>query len=111
AALIQQVVGMAASLEQLERAPVPLSELTLGLQCGGSDAASAITANPTLGVASDLLVAAGGRVILGETPEIYGAEQLLRHRAVTPAVAARIDEKISWWIEYAARNGVELDSN
>jgi len=111
AALVQQVAAMAASLEQLEREPIPLSELTLGLQCGGSDAASAITANPTLGVASDLLVAAGGRVVLGETPEIFGAEQLLRQRAVTPDIARRIDETIAWWLDYAARNGVVLDNN
>jgi altronate hydrolase len=111
AALVQQVVAMAASLEQLEREPVPMSELTLGLQCGGSDAASAITANPTLGVASDLLVAAGGRVVLGETPEIFGAEQLLRRRAVTPDIARRIDETMAWWLDYAARNGVLLDHN
>ena len=111
AALVQQVVAMAAGLEQLEREPVPLSELTLGLQCGGSDAASAITANPTLGVASDLLVAAGGRVVLGETPEIFGAEQLLRQRAVTPEVARRFDERLAWWLDYAARNGVVLDNN
>jgi len=111
AALVQQVVAMAAGLEQLERERAALSELTLGLQCGGSDAASAITANPTLGVASDLLVAAGGRVVLGETPEIFGAEQLLRQRAVTPDIARRIDERIAWWIDYAARNGVLLDNN
>jgi altronate hydrolase len=111
AAIVERIAAIAASFGELERRPVPLSELTLGLQCGGSDAASAITANPTLGVASDLLVAAGGRVILGETPEIFGAEQLLRERAATPEVAARIDEKISWWLDYAARNGVELDSN
>jgi altronate hydrolase len=111
AAIVERVGAIAESLEKLEREPVPLSELTLGLQCGGSDAASAITANPTLGVASDLLVAAGGRVILGETPEIFGAEQLLRERAVTPEIGDRIDEKIAWWLDYAARNGVELDSN
>lgn len=111
AALVQQVVAMAVGLEHLEREPIPLSELTLGLQCGGSDAASAITANPTLGVASDLLVAAGGRVILGETPEIFGAEQLLRQRAATPAIAKRIDETMAWWLDYAARNGVVLDNN
>jgi altronate hydrolase len=111
AALVQQVLAMAASLGQREREPVPLSELTLGLQCGGSDAASAITANPTLGVASDLLVAAGGRVVLGETPEIFGAEHLLRQRAVTPDVARRIDETMAWWLDYAARNGVVLDNN
>jgi altronate hydrolase len=111
AALVRQVVAMAAGLEQLEREPVPLSELTLGLQCGGSDAASAITANPTLGVASDLLVGSGGRVVLGETPEIFGAEQLLRQRAVTPDVARRIDKTIEWWLDYAARNGVLLADN
>jgi arabinonate dehydratase len=111
AAIVDRIGVLAQSFGELERRSVPLSDLTLGLQCGGSDAASALTANPTLGVASDLLVAAGGRVILGETPEIFGAEQLLRERAVTPEVAARIDEKISWWLDYAARNGVELDSN
>jgi altronate hydrolase len=111
AAIVERIGVIAESFDEIERRPVPLSELTLGLQCGGSDAASAITANPTLGVASDLLVAAGGRVILGETPEIFGAEQLLRERAVTPEVGARIDEKIAWWLDYAARNGVDLDSN
>jgi len=78
----------------------PLAELTLGLQCGGSDAYSGLTANPTLGVAADLLVAAGGKVVLGETPEIYGAHHLLRDRASTPEAATRIDELISWWQEY-----------
>jgi altronate hydrolase len=110
-AAVVELVQTIADSETAEREPVPLSELTLGLQCGGSDAASAITANPTLGVASDLLVAAGGRVILGETPEIFGAEQLLRERALTPAIGDRIDDKIAWWLDYAARNGVELDNN
>lgn len=82
-----------------------------GLQCGGSDAYSGLTANPALGVAADLLVAAGGRVVLGETPEIYGAEHLLRRRAVTPAVGRRIDELIAWWQAYTARNDAELDNN
>jgi altronate hydrolase len=62
-------------------------------------------------VAADLLVAAGGRVILGETPEIYGAEHLLRDRASAPGVARRIGELIAWWQQYTARNGAELDSN
>jgi len=111
AAIVERIGAIATALQEFEREPVPLSELTLGLQCGGSDAASAITANPTLGVASDLLVAAGGRVILGETPEIFGAEHLLRERAATPAVAKRIDDAIAWWVDYASANGVELDNN
>ena len=56
----------------------------LGLQCGGSDGYSGITANPALGAAVDLLVRHGGTAILSETPEIYGAEHLLTRRAVTP---------------------------
>jgi altronate hydrolase len=111
AAVVERVVAMAAGLDGLEREPVPLDELTLGLQCGGSDAASAITANPTLGVASDMLVSAGGRVILGETPEIFGAEHLLRQRAVSSEVGRRLDETLAWWLEYAERNGVVLDNN
>ncbi len=72
------------------REPAPVSALMLGTECGGSDALSGITANPALGVASDLLVDAGGTVILAETTELIGAEHLLARRAATPAVAAEI---------------------
>jgi altronate hydrolase len=110
-AALERVAEMVAKVTTLRREPIPVSELVLGLQCGGSDAYSGLTANPTLGVAADLLVAAGGRVVLGETPEIYGAEHLLRNRAAAPEVGRRIDELIAWWQEYTARNGAELDSN
>ncbi|WP_344663958.1 UxaA family hydrolase [Catenulispora yoronensis] len=110
-AALERVAEMAAKVSALRREPIPVSELVLGLQCGGSDAYSGLTANPTLGVAADLLVAAGGKVILGETPEIYGAEHLLRDRAVSPEVGRRVDELIAWWQDYTARNGAELDSN
>ena len=110
-AALGRVAAMVSQIADLRREPVPVSELVLGLQCGGSDAYSGLTANPTLGVAADLLVAAGGRVVLGETPEIYGAEHLLRNRAATPAVGRRIDELIAWWQEYTASNGAKLDSN
>src|SRR5258706_8288270 len=110
-AALERIAKMVSGVATLRREPIPVSELVLGLQCGGSDAYSGLTANPTLGVASDLLVAAGGRVILGETPEIYGAEHLLRNRAATPEVGRRIDELIVWWQEYTARNGAALDSN
>jgi altronate hydrolase len=110
-AALDRIAEMVAGVAALRREPIPVSELVLGLQCGGSDAYSGLTANPTLGVAADLLTAAGGRVILGETPEIYGAEHLLRNRAATPEVGRRIDELIVWWQEYTARNGATLDSN
>ncbi|MFC1442254.1 altronate dehydratase family protein [Streptacidiphilus sp. N1-10] len=102
---------MAAGLAGLRREPIPVGELTLGLQCGGSDAYSGLTANPTLGVAADLLVAAGGKVVLGETPEIYGAEHMLRARAAAPEVGRRIDDLIAWWQAYTARNDADLDNN
>jgi altronate hydrolase len=110
-AALDRIAEMVAGLAALRREPIGVSELVLGLQCGGSDAYSGLTANPTLGVAADLLTAAGGRVILGETPEIYGAEHLLRNRAATAEAGRRIDELIVWWQEYTARNGATLDSN
>ncbi|WP_102224791.1 UxaA family hydrolase [Acidimangrovimonas sediminis] len=92
------------------RSEQPVSKLVLGMQCGGSDGFSGITANPALGVASDMLVAAGGTSILSETPEIFGAEHLLIARA-EPETGARIAAMIDWWRDYAARNGASLDNN
>ena len=109
--------GMALLREMAEvanaarRQPAGLEHLMVGLQCGGSDGYSGITANPALGHASDLLVAHGGTTILSETSEIYGAEHLLTRRAVTPEVGARIVERIRWWEDYTARNGGEMDNN
>jgi len=102
---------MAAVANQAVRAPAGLEHLMVGLQCGGSDGYSGITANPALGAASDLLVAQGGTTILSETSEIYGAEHLLTRRAVTPEVGAKIVERIRWWEAYTARNGGEMDNN
>lgn len=109
--------GMALLREMAEvanaarRQPAGLEHLMVGLQCGGSDGYSGITANPALGHASDLLVSHGGTTILSETSEIYGAEHLLTRRAVTPEVGARIVERIRWWEDYTARNGGEMDNN
>ncbi len=102
---------MAAVANQAARAPAGLEHLMVGMQCGGSDGYSGITANPALGAASDLLVAHGGTTILSETPEIYGAEHLLTRRAVTPEVGAKIVERIRWWEDYTSRNGGEMDNN
>ena len=93
------------------REPVPVSELTVALQCGGSDAYSGITANPALGNAVDRLVANGGTGILSETPEIYGAEHLLTRRAISPDVGERLVERIRWWEDYTARNHGTMDNN
>lgn len=102
---------MAAVAGRAGRAPAPVSKLVVGLQCGGSDGYSGITANPALGHASDLLVAMGGTTILSETPEIYGAEHLLTRRAVSRAVGEALLDRIRWWEDYTARNEGEMDNN
>jgi altronate hydrolase len=83
----------------------------LGTNCGGSDGNSGITANPALGIASDMLVAAGGTTILAETTEIYGAEQLLTRRAITPQVAEKLLDRIRWWEWYSGVFGCTPDNN
>ncbi len=102
---------MAAVANQVRRTPQPVSHLTIGLQCGGSDGYSGITANPALGYASDLLVRHGGTTILSETPEIYGAEHLLTRRAVSAEVGQKLIDRIRWWEDYTARNEGEMDNN
>lgn len=74
------------------REPVDISHLVLGTNCGGSDTFSGITANPALGCASDMLINAGGTVILSETPELIGAEHILAKRAINESVKQRIYE-------------------
>jgi altronate hydrolase len=102
---------LAEQANEVSRTAVPASELVLGLECGGSDAYSGISANPALGVAADLLVQQGGTAILGETPEIYGAEHLLARRAANAAVGARLVERVRWWEEYVRASGASLDNN
>jgi len=94
-----------------QRSTQPVAGLKLALQCGGSDGYSGISANPALGHAADLLVRHGGTAVLSETPEIYGAEHLLTRRAVSPAVAQKLMDRIEWWRDYTARNGAELNNN
>ena len=108
---VRQVNEMAERLRGTARTPVGVEHLVFGMQCGGSDAWSALTANPALGVASDYLVALGATSMLGETPEIYGAEQLLAERAVHPGVRDRLMERIRWWESYTASQGATLDGN
>lgn len=110
-AIKARVRQMLPEVNAARRAPAPASALKIGLQCGGSDGFSGITANPALGVASDMLAAQGAAVVLSETPEIYGAERLLLDRAATPDVADRLLARLAWWENYTAMNGASLDNN
>jgi altronate hydrolase/galactarate dehydratase len=102
---------IAAVANRATRAPAPASKLVVGMQCGGSDGYSGITANPAMGYASDLIVRQGGTTILSETPEIYGAEHLLTRRAISPEIGEKLISRIQWWEDYTARNGGEMDNN
>ncbi len=93
------------------RTPHPVSKLTLAMNCGGSDGYSGITANPALGVASDLLVRHGGTSVLAETPEIYGAEHLLTRRAVSREVGEKLLGLVRWWEAHAKQHGATIDNN
>jgi len=108
---IELVREMLPAANAVKREAVPASHLVIGLQCGGSDGYSGISANPVLGAAVDLLVSHGGTAILSETPEIYGAEHLLTRRAVTPEVGKKLVDRIQWWQEYCDRNGAEMNNN
>jgi galactarate dehydratase len=108
---VEMIREMLPAVNALRRTSVPLSGLKLALQCGGSDGYSGISANPALGYAADLLVKHGGTAVLSETPEIYGAEHLLMHRAETPTVARKLLDRINWWRAYTERNGADLNNN
>ncbi|MGA0797011.1 MAG: UxaA family hydrolase, partial [Quisquiliibacterium sp.] len=95
---------------QVTRQTVPASHISVGLQCGGSDGFSSITANPALGAAMDLLVRHGGTAILSETPEIYGVEHTLTRRAVSREVGEKLIERIRWWKDqYAVGRDVQIN--
>ena len=97
-----------AQASKEERVPAPWSALVLGLECGGSDALSGITANPALGVASDRLVELGATSVLGETTEILGAEHLLAARAIDPEVGVRIVAMVSRYEASINYEGIDI---
>jgi len=97
AAGIAAVKEMLPDANRVKRTRVPASHIMVGLQCGGSDGFSSITANPALGAAMDLLVRHGGTAILSETPEIYGVEHTLTCRARNREVGEKLVERIRWW--------------
>ena len=95
----------------VSRQTVPAHHLNVALQCGGSDGYSGVSANPALGVASDLVVRNGGTVILAETTETYGAEHLLTRRAVSREVGEKLVDLMRWWEEYTHKHGEEINAN
>jgi altronate hydrolase len=110
-AAVRKVAELLPLANDVKRVPIPASEIILGTECGGSDGNSGITANPAVGVASDVLVACGGTSILAETTEIYGAEHLLTRRAASVEVANKLIERIKWWLWHTSIYGAELDNN
>jgi len=110
-AAIAAIREMLPIVSAAQRTPQPLSGLVVGLECGGSDGYSGISANPALGHAADLIIRHGGTAVLSETPEIYGAEHLLTRRAATPEVARKLLDRIEWWRAYAEHGRAELNNN
>ena len=108
---VAAVAKLLPIVNEARRTPQAISKLVLAENCGGSDGNSGITANPALGVASDLLVSHGGTSVMAETPEIYGAEHLLVHRAVSQAVADKLIRQIHWWENYARLFNASIDNN
>jgi altronate hydrolase len=100
-----------ADSNNVRRQPVPASELIVALQCGGSDGYSGVSANPSLGIASDLVVRNGGSVILSETTETYGAEHLFTRRAVRRDVGEKLVALMKWWEDYTRKEGAEINAN
>ena len=108
---IELVEAMLEKASRKQRQKIPASEIIVGLQCGGSDSFSGISANPALGAAVDRLVACGGTAILAETPEIYGAENLLLERAVSNEVGERLIGLLEWWDDYTRNEPQGFDNN
>jgi altronate hydrolase len=108
---VKAVIDLLPRVNNVQRVELPAKHLILGTNCGGSDGNSGVTANPALGIASDLIVQQGGTSILGETPEIYGAEHVLTRRAVSKEVGEKLVERIRWWEWYTSMFGAEINNN
>jgi altronate hydrolase len=108
---VRAIAELLPRVNDVRRTELPASRIILGTNCGGSDGNSGVTANPALGIASDLIVRQGGASVLGETPEIYGAEHLLTRRAVNRNVGEKLVERIKWWEWYTGIFGAEINNN
>jgi galactarate dehydratase len=98
-------------LNKRQRETVPASELVVGVQCGGSDAFSGVTANPAVGFCTDLLVRAGAAVMFSETTEVRDGIDQLTSRATTPEVAQRMIDEMAWYDAYLKRGSVDRSAN
>lgn len=106
---IRAIEEMLPIANQLRRQTVSASHIKIGLECGGSDGFSGISANPALGAAMDILVRHGGTAILSETPEIHGVEFMLTRRAISPAVGQKLLDRLAWWERYAAGQNAQFN--
>jgi altronate hydrolase len=108
---IKQTFAGLVQANQCKREPAPLNKLCIGLECGGSDGFSGISANPAIGYTSDLLVALGGKVILAEFPELCGVEQNISDRCLTVESAQRFSQLMQVYAQRAEEAGSGFDMN
>jgi arabinonate dehydratase len=108
---LKRVAELLPIVNETARSRVSVGEMSLGLKCGGSDAFSGVSANPALGVASDLLVARGGTSILTEVPELFGAEPILYRRAKSAEAWRQLQNALAWYERYTSRFGVSPTEN
>ena len=108
---LREVERMLPELNRATREEVSVSELVLGVKCGGSDGFSGISANPSLGRAADVLVRSGGTVLITEVPEFCGAEHVLANRAKDFETGKAVYEMVDWYKDFAAKFGAVLNQN
>src|SRR6185369_1000286 len=108
---LKEVERLLPEVNQTTREEFSVSELVLGVKCGGSDGFSGISANPSLGRAADMLVKSGGTVLITEVPEFCGAEHLLANRAKDVETGRAVYQMVDWYKEYASKFGAVLNNN
>jgi altronate hydrolase len=108
---VEAVTAMLPVVNQIARTETPVSELILGVKCGGSDGFSGLSANPSLGYTADLLIRSGGTVLITEVPEFCGAEHILAWRAKDAATGRAVYEMVDWYKGYASKFGTVLNDN
>ncbi len=108
---VEAVAAMLPLVNQITRTQTPISELVLGVKCGGSDGFSGLSANPALGRAADELVRQGGTVLITEVPEFCGAEHILAARAKDAVTGKAVYDMVDWYKEYASKFGTVLNEN